>query len=106
MATYVVADIHGQYELFVDLLEQINIQNFDELYVIGDTIDRGKNPIKVLQKLMEMPNVICLAGNHELQALECLDFLRKEITESSIEELDEKCLIISLHGSKTEARAR
>lgn len=43
-------------------------------------------------KLMEMPNAICLVGNHELMALECLEFLMKEIIEMSIEELDEKML--------------
>lgn len=39
-----------------------------------------------------MPNAICLVGNHELMALECMDFLMKEITDMSIEELDEEML--------------
>ena len=43
-------------------------------------------------KFMEMPNVICIVGNHEYMALECLEFLMKEITDMSIEELDEKML--------------
>ena len=47
---------------------------------------------KVLKKLMEMPNAICIVGNHELMALECLEFLMKEITDMSIEELDEEML--------------
>lgn len=39
-----------------------------------------------------MPNVICMAGNHEVMALECLTFLMKGITDLSLEELDEKML--------------
>lgn len=92
MATYVISDIHGEYDMFLDLLEKIGLKEADTLYILGDVLDRGPHPVKVLLKLMEMPNVICLAGNHELMALECLTFLRKEITDMSIEELDEEML--------------
>ena len=105
MATYVMGDIHGEYDLFMELIDKIKLKYEDTLYIMGDVIDRGPHPIKTLFKLMEMPNVICLVGNHELMALECLEFLMKEITEESIEELDEK-LINNLvnwqyNGSKT-----
>ena len=33
---------------------------------------------------MEMPNAICIVGNHELMALECLKFLMQEVTEESL----------------------
>lgn len=92
MATYVISDIHGQYDMFMELLDKIKLKDTDTLYVLGDVLDRGPHPIKTLRKLMEMPNAICLVGNHELMALECLEFLMKEITEKSIEELDEEML--------------
>lgn len=92
MATYVISDIHGEYELFIKLLEKIRFTSADTLYVLGDVIDRGPHPIKALLKLMEMPNAVCLVGNHEVMALKCLKFLRQEITESSIEKIDEKLL--------------
>ena len=90
MATYVISDIHGEYEKFMELLEEIELEENDTLYVLGDVLDRGKHPIKTVLKLMEMPNAICLVGNHEVMALKCLKFLRQEITESSIEKIDEK----------------
>ena len=90
MATYVVSDIHGEYDLFAGLLEKIRLKEDDSLYILGDILDRGPYPIGTLLKVMEMPNAICLAGNHELMAIECLEFLMTEITEKSIEELDEK----------------
>ena len=92
MATYVISDIHGQYDMFIELLDKIQFQNTDTLYILGDILDRGPHPIKNLMKLMEMPNVICIVGNHEYMALECLEFLMKEITDMSIEELDETML--------------
>lgn len=55
-------------------------------------LDRGPHPIKTLRKLMEMPNAICLVGNHEFMAMKCLEFLMKEITDKSIEELDNEML--------------
>ena len=84
MAAYVLSDIHGQYNLFTDVLNKINLKDSDTLYVLGDVLDRGDNPIKVLLKLMEMPNAVCIVGNHELMAVECLTFLRKEVTDKSL----------------------
>ena len=78
--------------MFMELIDKIKLKDADTLYVLGDVLDRGPHPIKTLRRLMEMPNAICLVGNHELMALECLEFLMKEITEKSIEELDEEML--------------
>lgn len=89
---YVVSDIHGEYNKLIDLLDKIKLKETDTLYVLGDILDRGPHPIKTLRKLMNMPNVICMVGNHELMALICLEFLMKEITDMSIEELDEEML--------------
>ena len=88
IATYVTSDIHGEYDLFMDILEKIDLQDDDTLYVIGDLIDRGPHPMKVVLKLMELPNAVCIVGNHEIMALECLEFLMQEITDVSLESLD------------------
>lgn len=92
IATYVISDIHGQYDMFMELLDKIKLKETDTLYILGDICDRGPHPIKTLRKIMEMPNAICLVGNHELMALKCLKFLMKEITNISIEELDKEML--------------
>lgn len=78
--------------MFMELLDKIKLKETDTLYILGDVLDRGPHPIKTLRKLMEMSNAICMVGNHELMALECLEFLMKEITDMSIEELDEEML--------------
>ena len=46
MATYVISDIHGEYERFMELLEEIELKDTDTLYVLGDVLDRGEHPIK------------------------------------------------------------
>lgn len=92
IAAFVVSDIHGEYELFIRLLEAIHLKETDTLYVLGDILDRGPHPIQIILKIMEMPNVVCLTGNHEFMALECLEFLMQEITKISIEKVDEKML--------------
>jgi len=105
MSTYVISDIHGQYDMFMELLDKIKLKETDTIYILGDVLDRGPHPIKTLRKLMEMPNAICMVGNHEFMALECLEFLMKEITDKSIEELDETMLdnlvTWQYNGSKT-----
>lgn len=78
--------------MFMELLDKIKLKDTDTLYILGDILDRGPHPIKIIRKLMEMPNVICMVGNHELMALECMEFLMKEITDMAIEELDEEML--------------
>ena len=92
MSTYVLSDIHGEYNKFLDILKQINLKDEDTLYVLGDVLDRGPHPIKTLLKLMEMPNVICIVGNHELMAVECLSFMMQEITDQSILTLNREML--------------
>ncbi len=89
MATYVISDIHGRYDKLNKLLQIIGLKDTDTLYILGDVLDRGKQPITTIRKLMEMPNVVCILGNHELMALPCLEFLMQEITGASVDRLDE-----------------
>lgn len=105
IATYIIADIHGEFDMFMELLNKIKLKETDTLYILGDILDRGPAPIKVLLKLMEMPNAICMVGNHELMALECLEFLCKDITDESIAEMDsetvDNLLNWQMNGSAT-----
>ena len=92
MAVYVISDIHGQYDMFINLLKKIELKDTDTLYVLGDVLDRGPHPIKTLKKLMEMPNAVCLVGNHELMALESLEFMMQDVTEETIKQLNAEML--------------
>lgn len=63
--TYVISDIHGEYELFMRLLDKVNYSDSDELIVCGDIIDKGDQPIKLAKTIFAMPNAYCIMGNHE-----------------------------------------
>ena len=92
MANYVISDIHGHYDYYLKMLEKIRFSEEDMLYILGDVVDRGPHPVKVLQDLMRRPNVCCLAGNHEEMFCDCMKTLLKEITEESIAGMDENTL--------------
>ena len=62
---YVISDIHGCYEQYKQLLSKIQFEENDILYVLGDAVDRGPHPIKVLQDIMKRSNVVFLLGNHD-----------------------------------------
>ncbi len=66
---YCVSDIHGYYDLFCRLLDKIKFGGGDKLFVLGDIIDKGPNSIRLAKLLFSMPNVCCIAGNHEYDFL-------------------------------------
>ena len=57
MAVYVVSDLHGQYQAFMAGLERIGFGENDELYLIGDAIDRGPDGIRILSELQKNQNM-------------------------------------------------
>lgn len=81
---YIIADIHGCYNEYIELLEKIEFADDDELYVLGDAMDRGPEPMKVIQDIMNRPNVFYILGNHDYMLLELLPRLMEEITESNV----------------------
>lgn len=102
MAKYVISDIHGNFDMFIELIEKINFSESDELYILGDVVDREPHACKTLLWLMAHDNIFPIIGNHELMALPCLRFLIKEISEENIKLIDDKMvkklLIWQLNG--------
>ncbi len=63
-----ISDIHGDIDLFDQLLEKITLKPTDLLVLVGDYINRGNNSLAVLHRVIELaklPNCIVLSGNHE-----------------------------------------
>ncbi|MBQ6944321.1 MAG: serine/threonine protein phosphatase [Ruminococcus sp.] len=69
---YVMSDIHGNLERFESIMRQINLKEEDTLYILGDVIDRYPYGIKLLRRIMKMPNVKMLLGNHEYMMLQAI----------------------------------
>ena len=75
---YVLSDIHGNQRRFHSILSQIRLQPGDTLWVLGDVIDRHPKGISILRRIMAMPNVRMLLGNHEYMMLRALGFPRDD----------------------------
>ena len=69
---YVMSDIHGNTKRFDYVLSQIDLKPEDTLYILGDVVDRYPDGIAILQRIMKMPNVKMLLGNHEYMMLNVL----------------------------------
>lgn len=65
MSKYVMSDIHGCYNEFVQMLDLIKFNKDDELYVLGDIFDRGPEPLKILDYIAGHENINLIKGNHE-----------------------------------------
>ncbi len=76
---YVISDLHGCYEKYLQMLEKIAFSSSDSLYILGDVVDRGDDGIKILQDMMKRRNVIPIMGNHERMALNILQKLYNEL---------------------------
>ena len=63
--TYVMSDLHGEYRLFAALMKKIRFSTKDRLYICGDVIEKGPQSVKLLKKLLSLPNVYIIRGNHE-----------------------------------------
>lgn len=75
--TFVVSDIHGCNQTFQQLLKKIEFSHDDQLFLLGDYIDRGPNSKGVFDTILNLMDqdysVACILGNHEeilLQAVE------------------------------------
>lgn len=62
---FVISDIHGFYDEMIDALEQAGFNpETDFLISLGDEMDRGPNPGKVIDYLMSLPHTVFVRGNH------------------------------------------
>jgi len=73
---FVMGDIHGCLASFQSLVrEQLKLTVHDELYLLGDYIDRGPSSKRVIDYILKLEKtgyqLFCLKGNHEQLFLDC-----------------------------------
>jgi serine/threonine protein phosphatase 1 len=80
LLTYAVGDIHGCLDKLLSLLDQCRANAAGapmRLIFLGDYIDRGPDSRGVIEAVRkaqsDMPEVICLRGNHEALLLEAVE---------------------------------
>lgn len=72
MAIYVTSDAHGHVRALDEALSKISLTSDDTLYVLGDMIDRGPDPVGVINLVRSLPNARVLKGNHEQIMLDAI----------------------------------
>lgn len=82
---YVCADIHGNWGKYQAMLQGLNLDCEDRLYILGDAVDRGRDGIRILQDIKSRRNVSFLIGNHELFLYGCIRCGIDEWTDSWME---------------------
>ncbi|MEB3213187.1 MAG: metallophosphoesterase family protein [Leptolyngbyaceae bacterium] len=65
----IIGDVHGHYDGLMRLMEAIAPASNDEVYFLGDLIDRGEKSAQVLD-FIQSSGYISLLGNHEQMLLE------------------------------------
>lgn len=74
MSIYAISDIHGCFDAFMEALELVRFGAEDELYILGDLVDRGPKIGACIEWLVahdanaKDSNVHFILGNHEEMA--------------------------------------
>ena len=76
--TYVVSNLHGHLEEYKTLLQTIKFNaERDVLYVLGDTVDYGPDPMGLIEDMSYRLNVYPIAGEHDFTAVKMLSGYEK-----------------------------
>ena len=65
----VIGDVHGHFDTLIALLDAVSLNKEDEIYFLGDLIDRGPKSAQVVDLVMRN-QFKCLRGNHEEMLLD------------------------------------
>lgn len=63
--TILIGDIHGCWDELRDLFDAIALTDDDIVVSVGDLVDRGPDPIEVVDWFRARPNAVVVCGNHE-----------------------------------------
>jgi serine/threonine protein phosphatase 1 len=94
---WVIGDIHGCAQTFKTLVNKLALTPQDQLFLLGDYIDRGPDSAGVLDFIFELEDnhlqIYPLRGNHEQDLLENWHFFGNLKTVKNLETFIEACQI-------------
>jgi predicted phosphodiesterase len=71
MRVLVISDIHAN----ITALESViaDAGNIDAVWCLGDLVGYGPDPNECIQRVQELPNLVCILGNHDAASLKQID---------------------------------
>lgn len=71
MRILVLSDIHANLSALEAVLA--NAAGFEATWCLGDLVGYGPDPNECIRQVQELPNLVCLLGNHDAAALNRID---------------------------------
>ena len=73
MADYLVGDVQGCFTSLENLLKKIHFsEDKDQLFLLGDVVNRGPDSLKTLRFIKDHPDTVSMVmGNHDFHLLAC-----------------------------------
>ncbi|NKC00860.1 MAG: symmetrical bis(5'-nucleosyl)-tetraphosphatase [Pseudomonadales bacterium] len=88
MATYAVGDLQGCLAEFEQLLEVMSFGQEDQLWLVGDLVNRGPRSKEMLETIISMDRqVVTVLGNHDLHFLAIHDGGHKPSRSDTFDEM-------------------
>ncbi len=72
MRVLVMSDIHANYNALEAVLKDAGA--VDETWCLGDLVGYGPDPNAVVEEVQDIPNLICLLGNHDVAVIGRMPF--------------------------------
>ena len=91
--TYIMSDLHGHYAKYLAMLDKIAFSDDDDLYILGDVVDRGPQSAELLLDMSMRPNVYPILGNHDRMAAVVLRKFCSPIEEETCADLETDSVI-------------
>ena len=86
--TYVVSNLHGEYDKFRNLLETIRFSDDDIMYILGDLVDYGDESMELIADLSVRTNIYTIAGEHDFLAARMLAEIDRTLSNGSMPDPD------------------
>lgn len=75
---YVISDLHGCFDKYVEMIKKIKLKDSDSLFILGDIVDYGPEPFEIIKDAIMRCNVFPIIGDHDYTALRMLSRLEDE----------------------------
>jgi diadenosine tetraphosphatase ApaH/serine/threonine PP2A family protein phosphatase len=71
MRILIISDIHANITALDTVISAAG--EFDAAWCLGDLVGYGPDPNEVIERICQLPNLLCLIGNHDAAALNQID---------------------------------